>query len=727
MVAMVALSVTASKFLESARAFTAVTLEASQALRTLDSARAVASIKKVDEAIAEYNVHADIAAGKIEAGFWQKLVAWSAVAAEAVTGSIATQAKRIDELLRSAVEIGKVTLVPEAAVEGAKNAADMMARQAQLEITNARGVAELSAAYDKNALAIKNRAAATREGIDLDTENKTRVANDLRDARAQKILDDAAKARDAALTSAELGAGEYGGASEASRRQAEIDADRAFEEAKKKADEVVRLSDEDLTQKLLINREKRKKATDDETQSLVENASRQTKALAQASAESEVFVQKDVDRAQKRIENAAAVAESVSQSEEKIAQIRRRHLDIVESASGLEARLSESRERAVGPILSAIESVNEKYRSQRRALEALIDANIDAEQNSKKLADAELTRADEVLRLRRQIAQETAAQDAKAEDERAARDQREIERENKQLSHRVAMGRASMQEEMSYQRAAAADSGRRTDQQQEAERTLFALKKQYADEYFRYYGLLGASTWDEQLRSAEYFLSQTVEGSKQWFDAVQRVADVYKGINDQAKSIFQQEVSIAEQQARKSGRTMMSIRDVDKFLYKQRKQDERALSGKRVPIGDISGAVSRRELWRTIDREGLTPGVAFQRMMQDPQERLAETLAQTATQVGWLRDASQISTQSIADLGGAAAGAAEALRDAAEAAGMAADAMRDVPSGGAEAGGKLSSSGRYTNVGLSSADDSALGRNLQLGARRGPNAIETVQ
>lgn len=728
-VGVTALSVVLGAYLKAAREATTATFESSQALRQLDAARAEAGIKKITEAIAEYNLQQDIASGKVEAGFWQRLMARIAITTEAVTGSLDQQVKKYKEYAENVIKINAQIAVPRGIAESAAVDAEVLAKMAELDIKTARTQDDLAAGFEKAASAIRRKTAAAVATLDVEEkvakaakaepgEDVVRKMTDAADkavAVAKKRLDDRRKLH----MEDSLERKQYGDAlAKRAADQAEID--KAAAATAQMVDKV----EEDFNRRRADHR----KQEGPELRTLEQRRAETFEKVQDALKEQ--FLQKDIERGQRRVEGAAATAEAVAQSEEKIAAVGRAHLGDVESASHLEDRLRETRERAIGPLLSSLEAANQKYASQKRELQALIDVGSNAIENEQKLADLEKAHADELLGIREKIARTEAEQNARAVQEREQRIKREIELEERRLTHLVAIGRVSMQEEISYRRGAGVDPRRSVEQQAAEEEKLLELKKQYADQYFRYYKSLGASTWAGQLRSAEYFLSQTVEGSKQWFDAVQRVADVYKGIHDEAKGIFQQQLGITrESMSREAQGTQTSIAQIERNVERQRRVDERVLSRGRGTAAQISGALNRQELFRTMDREGLSPGEAFGRAMQDPQKQLAETLGRVTTQTSQFSDVTRDTASSVADLGGAAGEAAAALRDAASAAAEAAVAMRAMPRGDGVGGGEgvLSSNGKYTNAGVSSDVDSALGLNLQRAGRRGPNTVETVQ
>jgi hypothetical protein len=422
-----------------------------------------------------------------------------------------------------------------------------------------------------------------------------------------------------------------------------------------------------------------------------------------------------------------AAAMAIEKAEQDIAKVRREQAGTVESAAEQEAGFTKAREHSTSTLVAGLEAANALYASQRREIEGLVAAGVNAIGNQEKLADLEREHADDIITRKNKIAQVTAENAAREAQERQRRRQEETALEDRQLAHRVAMGRVSMQDQMETVAAGRTDPRRTAAQQEQAEEQLLGLKREYAERYFRLYDQLGASTWEGQLESAKSFLSQTVEGSRAWFDQVTKISDIYKAIHDQAKSIFQQELGIAASEAQREGRTRMRISDVDKYVAKVRKRDEKILAGKSGTIADVTGAVSRRDLFQTVDREGLSPREAWARMQRSPQQDLAETLTRVATQQVHTADIQVASTNQFAaavDKFGAAVdriGAGQGGRgnDVNPLAPQEAPGSRSVlPSKGPRA---------FSNMMLSADTSSLLGRSLYLEGKRGPSATESAQ
>jgi hypothetical protein len=385
------------------------------------------------------------------------------------------------------------------------------------------------------------------------------------------------------------------------------------------------------------------------------------------------------------------------------------------------------REHSTGLLVAGLKAANAEYESQKRALEGLIGAGSDAIGNQAKLAELERSHADDTIERKNKIAQVTAELDAKEAQARRQRDQEEIAVEERRLAHRVTMGRVSIQDQMESASSARFDPRRTAAQQEQAEEQLLSLKREYAERYFKLYDQLGASTWEGQLASAKNFLSQTVTGSRAWFDQVSKISDIYKGIYEQAKGIFSQEVGIAAAEAQREGKKTMRLGDVDKYVEKVRRRDEDIYRGGSGKIGDVTGAVSRRDLWQTVDREGLSPGQAWAKMQQSPQQQLTDTINSVAT-----RQASVAETQVTATNQFAAAvdkfGAAVDRMGSGSSSSSKNDVNPIAPAEAPGSRGVLPSKGprAFSNMMLSADTSSQLGRGLYLEGKRGPAATESA-
>ncbi|MDO8474587.1 MAG: hypothetical protein Q7W02_00085 [Candidatus Rokubacteria bacterium] len=267
---------------------------------------------------------------------------------------------------------------------------------------------------------------------------------------------------------------------------------------------------------------------------------------------------------------------------------------------------------------------------------------------------------------RRQSNLRAAARSADEEDRRKGNADL-IALEDRQQAHAVRMGRISISGELEAARAAMGDPRRSLQEQQDAESRVFQTQRAMAESLLTFQGQIsGKSMFKEQLEVQRGFLAEIAEaggaGSRVWLDNVSKISDLYKGIREQAKGIFSQQASIAESRASREGLTSISIDDVPDLLRRVREQDERALRGDRVPIGDIGAAVGRVDLFRQMDKEGLSPRETLSRLMEDPSKQLARAIegltggaGDTTPVLTGLADAATLATRALLGLAGASA------------------------------------------------------------------------
>lgn len=674
MVAGIALSVALSKFISTAKEMTAATLDASQALATLDAGRAESGIKKITEELAAFNLELDIVQGRVTAGVWQKIIANITVAMAGVTGVVQSQLDKLKNYVDVFVKIQEEVVIPKALVESARANANILERQAQLLIKGAESVEQLAAAYKMLEDATKKKTKAAIDDINID-EKVQIAALETTKRMAQRVVDEAARAKAKAEAAGYPTTGATGfeqGFDEKARAEEEFTKLQVANQA------IIARSDEALTNIKKVNAGKRADSQKSEAMTHREQA-----------AKSWEDIERLIAQDQRRVASTGAAAKAILASEQSVAEARRKHLGVVESEADIEERLADTRRFEVGPIISNIDAMTEAYEKQKKVLDGLIEATNEQLKTEKsegkreeisqkldyytKLRAALELKADRTIgESRKDLARAEADIEAKAAAEREARVQRRIQLEDKRMSHAVAMGRVSMQEEMRRAEVGAQDPRRSAEQQAEQEEKLLQLKKQYADEYFKYYQALGASTWAQQISSATYFIEQTVEGSKQWFDAVQKLAGVYKQIHEEAKGIFQQQLAISKESTRREAEgPKTSLAEIAKDVAHQRRVDVRVLASGRGTRAQLAGAINRQDLYRTMDREGLSPAEAFARAQQDPAQQLAQTLAQVTSKTSQYGNVLDVVARSTYDAG-------SALKDLADAAGDAAGALRAI-------------------------------------------------
>jgi hypothetical protein len=252
-----------------------------------------------------------------------------------------------------------------------------------------------------------------------------------------------------------------------------------------------------------------------------------------------------------------------------------------------------------------------------------------------------------------EIDKKRAAQRADRADKEAERTRGLIALEEQQRAHAVRMGRMTMADELAADRAATVDPRRTLQEQMDAESKAFQSKRTMAESYFTFQTqLTGKSNFKEQIEVQRGFMGELVAGSAAWFAQTSKVADLFTRMREEAKAIFGSQAGIAESRASFEGKTTISANDIPDLLRRQREQDERALRGDQVRIGDISGAVGRVDLFRKMDQDNLSPREAFSRMMEDPSKQLAREIGTTAPVLNDLAEAAAQATQALRGLAG---------------------------------------------------------------------------
>jgi hypothetical protein len=697
-VAGVLVSEVLGQFLEAANKATEATLDAARALETLDFERSTASVKKMTEELAHFTTYMQqVSDTSGQTGGFQSLIADFQLLKDVVTGTTASTIKALNEQAKNQANVlGPLIEFPLQYAEAQKKAADITKQVSELAKTNARDQRELAAGYALGRKAIEDRAAAELTIL------------------SKKELKD--------------------------RLSGQADIGRARES--NAGPEVIANMTKALNERLRHYELDRAAVVDESTQKIIEDRDKESKAMAKLTADIESFTQKDIARDQKRVESRSATTLAIAKSEEEINKISRTRLGTVESAGALEVRLSTARANTLGPLVSKLTEVNAKYESQKRALEALVNAGTDVIKNQQELAELEKQHVEDATEAEEKLASTRADLAAKAATARRQREQEEVANEDKRFQHLVAMGRATVQEEMSRQRGAMSDPRRNFEDQQSAEEKLLALRKQYAEQYFKYYQDLGVNTWDMQIQSAKTFLSETVQGSTQWFQAVSKVAEVYQSIHDKGKSIAQQMLSIAGSVAGPNAR--IRPEDVPSLLARARERDMGFLS-RGGTASQLSGALNNLDVYRQA--QGTPFSQAFGAAMRDPRAQLAASLRGEAGINPSSPMFAPAGTTTFANnqeetpgIGQEAGGAKNSLTDLADAATQAADALREIAArrdaavndANASVGNVLNTEGGprqwvQSGKGLTVAESGAQGRDLFLGGKRGPATTVPVQ
>lgn len=722
------------KYVANAKEMTAANLESGQALATWDAPRAEAGLRKITEAVAEYIIQSKIASGEVEAGFWQKIVAWASVLSDKVTGALDQQIKKYKEYSDAAVKIGEQFTIPKARAEIDKSSADLLSARAALAVKNATSETSLAAAYDLSRTAIERKTAAElrANALDLEREQLTirNMAVELRDRKATE----AAAERDKELARLERSRRDEPGWFAAGGEERIGQVHKKFAQDMAAADAVVTNSNRLAADAAEANKAKVVRIEDASAKATMALRDEDTKNFARNFAEREGFYQKDVARNQKRITGEAATAEAVATSQEKVAKVQRDRLGIAESEDALEARMAATRMRATGPLIAALQSEEQSLASQLAAQDRLTEAGLAGANAAEKRAEIEAEGMARVAEIRQNLAKEEAEQDARVTEARQARVKEEYAIEGRRFAHRVAIGRASMQEEIGFQRRGMLEAPTQ-DLREAAEGKLFEVRRQYASQYFRYFQSLGASTWAGQLESAKSFLGELDVGSAKWYEQVQNVYGIFKGIHDEAKGIFSTQVNLAESEKQRQFHVptaqellgTISMREIPGLVNRARQRDEALLAGRMTEErpGDLGAAIGRMDFWKTINRESLSPEKAYGLMMQQPEERLKELVGSFTPLVTALGETGGLG-KSAAAFGTAVDRFASAV-DTFAGKGEAATESKPRGRSWENRGGVLRSVTDEQNKEMSTVDDNAAARNLQLADRRGPNMTESFK
>lgn len=660
-----------AKYIDKAKEMTAATHESSRALDLLDASRAEAGIKKISEAIAEYNVQSDIATGKIESGFWQKLIAYAAVATESVTGAIETQRDKLHEFLVSSAKIGWETTVPKAQIQAQKDAADLFERQAKIQVQQATGADALTNAYDMQTRAIKAKSVATIEGLQQDQK--------IADAQHKNLiqqLEDGKRIAESDYTKA------MGKAERMAPGLREDAAATATEERNKK---IMKLTvDQGLAETVYLQNKldsdnKIKKSNDDTTQNLKENLESRAAALL------------------KETESRASLVDRTIAAEEKIRQVHQADLGQVESEGHMTDRLRQSREAALEPLRTELTQIEQRGELRKKELQDRLrevsagvehttkgtkehDANVAAQKElGKELEELETTQSSITAKKKAEIALKELEKQGEEEAAIIARNHALVEQENKTAQHRIVMGRVSMIDEARRLQRAVADPRRSLDEQRKAEEDLQGLKVQYANNYFKLYESLGRPLYAEQLQFAKDIANEQVIGSQKWFDSVQEVAKKYQEIHDKATGIANTQAGIAEQTARRHGVEEIGPQDVARWMEVARGEANQKLQGGKGTGLGIGEALNIRQIGYKASRPGGGFGENFSEALKDPQQEFANALENLGTSVG---SSSQVVKEGQEQVGESSGRAAAALRDLTDAAASAAGALRGIQGDG---------------------------------------------
>jgi hypothetical protein len=579
-----------AKFVQAANAMTAASIEAARAVETLDFSRSSASMTKATEDLAKYNMYVQQVGNDNFTGF-QQVIARVNYTLDAITGkSKATVAALTEEATNQANILLPIIELPKKRAEAMKVEAQADATAATRAVQNATSLLMLGAAHDKVAAASKKKYDAEREDL--------RIAKLAASETGQSVI------KAAVVQGATL------------EQRAALAA--AF---------VQKMLKFDIDAKNIDVRH---------TAENESNADARIKSYSKETVAAEGFTQEEIQRNQRRIENTASTAQAVADANHIIEQIRNDSAGSVESRAKLDERLEASRKNTLGPLLAAVKTEDALYESQKRVLAEQIASGTAGASALEKLTALEKQHAEVVIESQNRITKARAEADAKDAQARRAQEQAEVARESRLLAHAVATGRVSTQGQIQELTRASTDPRRNADQQQQAEQQVFALRRQYANDYFRYYRNLGEDNFAQQLESAKHLRDENVSGSAAWFAASQKVYDVYKAIYEQAKQIASQTVGIAasevereaqEKEKKKRPQTgpkppEMTLQDVDRYVLRARERDEAIYAGGSARPGDVTAAVGRKGMWQEMDRTGMTFADAFSKMQQTPEQRM---------------------------------------------------------------------------------------------------------
>ncbi len=638
-----------SKYVDKAKEMTAATLDSGQALATLDASRAEAGIKRLTESVAAYALASDQLTGKEGASGWQKIIAAADLAAEAVTGSLATQLASLNKYITSYNAITTRITIPRAKIDTDIAHVEVMKQDIALTIKRAQTEEELTAAYEAQRVAIARGTDDQVKKIQIDLDEKKAATDNIgavaRQAIAQSNTNKEIKA--SALDTLKIlaqASGNVGAVAMVDAFAAKV-VKAADEEVGtvREATLVLGKLEDTIANDAELSTERQKVAFDKGAAALRQSLADEIIARQRARSDTESFEQKDAQRAQTRIANEHAYAEAVAVAHDTVAALHREQLGQTESIAAAEERLARTRENTLAPLIHNLETINKLYASQKRDLEDKVATGVDALHSSKALADLEKQHAEDVAQARRKISEAEEQATAKLEEGRQQAFQKEMARRDQLLAHAVATGQVSMQDQIGAAEGGQFDPRRTRAQQEQQEEQLFSLKRQYADMYFKYQKSLGDDAWAGQLRSARSFRDETVEGSKQWFDATQRVFDLYKSIYEQAKQIAGATVGIAAGEVEREAREKeerkhpskgpkppeMTLANVDRYVQVARQRDEQIYAGGSARTGDVTAAMGRRDLWKEMDRTGMDFNKAFAQMQQTPEQRMMGEVGRT--------------------------------------------------------------------------------------------------
>jgi hypothetical protein len=709
-VAGVAVGHVVGEYIKVAQEATKATFEANRAVDTLDFARADAGIKKITEDVGLYNLKVDQATGKVEAGFWQKVIGWVAIAQNAVTGSINEQIKKFKDLAEAQVVIGAKFELPKARAEGRKDAAELLGKEAQAAMKNATSQEELRAAYDDVERSIKGKTAASRDAIAFD-EEKAEAGLKTEAGIANKQIDVAKKVleSDLRLVQAKRDIAMSGYALRKTNEEEAVAREKYAKAVEASSGAIVAVGNL-RNQKEEEFSIKRRKIDGDETLELAKNSEERAKAAVRGTVEDEAFFQKDVQRQQKRVEAAAKAAESISQHEEDARQRRRAAEGLVESGLSLEVRLADTRKRALDPLEAEVATERSLYESRRQSILVQIEAGIDAIKNKKELGDLDREYTSKSIELAEKRGTKVAELGDKEDAARAKRYTDTVAQEDRVLQHRVEMGRATLALELERARAGATDPRRTAAQRDTSEERAQKIQTEMTEAYFQQRRSLGQNVLGEELRYYESLTAQQEVGSRKWFEDLNKIADVNRqiiGLMEAQKALADATLSTGVEDLKQHGRKSATLKEMYAAERHAREQDSTIIGvanrGGRVNIDQYMQARQRQQSFGGLEMAARGGDKRLGGMMQGALDWIG---GGNGRYQPWGRPGAEEVTDPLA---GATKGA-DAF----------AKALDDVTGGIGTFGDMLA------RVRADQGDDSKLGRRLFLESQRGPVTQEAV-
>ena len=729
------------KYFAAAEKATTITFESGRALATLDASRVESQIKTIVDDVSKLNLQLDQLSGKEEATVWQKIKAAVGVVTEDITGSIAQSIKQLQSLVDIRLKINEQLDVKKAAIDARKAEIEITESMTRRAIANSIAVEDVAKGYNTLVQAVRDKNVETGKEIEL--AEKARISF-IKDAQA-KVFEHEARVADEEL--------------QAKLKQA-VGRQQAFEEASREGQILNADEPEEIAKFVAAARKQRDTAIEEakgrvkgvgELERIATESIRDKKIAAekQASEEIKKRIDEGISAIRKTADEEAASAERIVAAQERIQQSHRDFLGIAETEGAMRGRLHAERERALSPLAAEEKAIWQVHAARKADLETLIQKNEEADKfNRTALAgvkekgrpeDAEDIKAyetaiEELGSRRKELAKELIEIDASTNlkiaklgreryekqidlEAKAVQTTREgararIQEQERVHAHAVAMGRKTLSEDIAVSIAAARDPRRSVAEREKAEEDALSKRKSAQEQYYRYAEALGMNTWREQIKGAETFAASVAQGSKEWFEQVQKIRGVYDQIRDAARSTLDFIIGAAGAEDRRSGKTRTAAQ-LAKEAERRQQRDQELLgkfqTGKGIDTGLLTGALGRMAGFEDFKKQF---GGSFTQVISDAfrpvENKMQESFQNIATSSVMFSNTLENAITNAAETGiasFAALGEAIAAAAAAWAAG----------GGGAGAGGGGNSGSKVVDPAMSA----ALGRALLLEQRRG--------